>query len=90
MLPSPQILKALSEMFGASVIRERIFAQDYAKTLPVWRSNFRTAWPHLMPQALTTASRGDGNLTSLIARLDSSRKISTFARRCLPSPAGCC
>jgi len=27
---------------------ERIFGQDYAKTLPMWRSNFGAAWPHLI------------------------------------------
>ena len=45
MLPSPQILKSLGERFGVPVIRERIFGQDYAKTLATWRNNFRTAWP---------------------------------------------
>jgi cyclopropane-fatty-acyl-phospholipid synthase len=49
MLPSPQILKALGERFGVPVIRERIFGQDYAKTLATWRNNFRNAWPNLMP-----------------------------------------
>jgi cyclopropane-fatty-acyl-phospholipid synthase len=49
MLPSPQVLKQLGEAFGVPVIRERIFGQDYAKTLAIWRSNFREAWPHLMP-----------------------------------------
>jgi cyclopropane-fatty-acyl-phospholipid synthase len=49
MLPSPQILKSLGERFGVPVIRERIFGQDYARTLAIWRSNFRAAWPHLMP-----------------------------------------
>ena len=49
MLPSPEILKALGDKFGVPVIRERIFGQDYAKTLAIWRSNFREAWPHLMP-----------------------------------------
>jgi cyclopropane-fatty-acyl-phospholipid synthase len=49
MLPSPEILKALGERFGVPVIRERIFGQDYAKTLAIWRSNFRAAWPNLMP-----------------------------------------
>jgi len=48
MAPSPQILKALGERFGVSVIRERIFRQEYAKTLSTWRSNFRTAQPHLI------------------------------------------
>jgi cyclopropane-fatty-acyl-phospholipid synthase len=49
MLPSPQVLKQLGETFGVPVIRERIFGQDYAKTLAIWRSNFREAWPNLMP-----------------------------------------
>ena len=31
------------------IIRERIFGQDYAKTLATWRNNFRAAWPHLRP-----------------------------------------
>ena len=49
MLPSPQVLKSLGERFGVPVIRERIFGQDYAKTLASWRNNFRAAWPNLMP-----------------------------------------
>ncbi|HLX15728.1 MAG TPA: cyclopropane-fatty-acyl-phospholipid synthase family protein [Bradyrhizobium sp.] len=49
MLPSPEILKSLGERFGVPVIRERIFGQDYAKTLATWRNNFRAAWPNLMP-----------------------------------------
>ncbi len=49
MLPSPQILKSLGERFGVPVIRERIFGQDYAKTLATWRNNFRSAWPNLAP-----------------------------------------
>ncbi|WP_024511943.1 cyclopropane-fatty-acyl-phospholipid synthase family protein [Bradyrhizobium sp. ARR65] len=49
MLPSPQVLKSLGERFGIPVIRERIFGQDYAKTLAAWRNNFRGAWPNLRP-----------------------------------------
>ncbi len=49
MLPSPQVLKSLGEKFGVPVIRERIFGQDYAKTLASWRTNFRNAWPNLIP-----------------------------------------
>src|SRR5215813_3620458 len=45
MLPSPAVLKMLGETFGVPVIRERIFGQDYAKTLATWRNNFRAAWP---------------------------------------------
>src|SRR5262249_8739566 len=40
MLPSPLVLKALGDRFGVPVIRERIFGQDYAKTLATWRNNF--------------------------------------------------
>ena len=49
MLPSPNVLKSFGEKFGIPVIRERVFGQDYAKTLAVWRDNFRTAWPNLTP-----------------------------------------
>jgi cyclopropane-fatty-acyl-phospholipid synthase len=49
MLPSPQVLKTLGDRFGLPVIRERIFGQDYAKTLAIWRNNFRAAWPNLSP-----------------------------------------
>jgi cyclopropane-fatty-acyl-phospholipid synthase len=48
MLPSPQVLKSPGKRFGVPVIRERIFGQDYAKTLAIWRSNFRAAWPNLI------------------------------------------
>jgi cyclopropane-fatty-acyl-phospholipid synthase len=49
MLPSPSVLKSMGERFGVPVIRERIFGQDYAKTLATWRNNFRAAWPNLKP-----------------------------------------
>jgi cyclopropane fatty-acyl-phospholipid synthase-like methyltransferase len=58
MLPSPQILKALGERFGVPVIRECIFGQDYAKTLAIWRSNFRAAWPNLMPSGFDDPASG--------------------------------
>lgn len=49
MLPSPKVLTSLGERFGIPVIRERIFGEDYARTLATWRDNFRTAWPTLTP-----------------------------------------
>ena len=49
MLPTPNILKGLGERFGIPVVGERVFGADYAKTLVVWRNNFRAAWPNLMP-----------------------------------------
>lgn len=50
MLPSPSILKSLGDKFGIPVIGERIFGEDYAKTLATWRKNFREAWPSLTSQ----------------------------------------
>ena len=41
---SPQVLKSFGERFDVPVIRERIFGQDYAKTLAIWRKQF----PHGM------------------------------------------
>jgi cyclopropane-fatty-acyl-phospholipid synthase len=49
MLPSPAVLKSLGDRFGIPVIKERIFGQDYARTLASWRNNFRQAWPNLTP-----------------------------------------
>jgi cyclopropane-fatty-acyl-phospholipid synthase len=49
MLPSPGMLKALGDRFGIPVIRERVFGEDYARTLATWRDNFRAAWPNLTP-----------------------------------------
>lgn len=47
MLPSPAVLKSLGEKFGVPIIRERVFGEDYARTLANWRDNFRAAWPNL-------------------------------------------
>lgn len=44
MLPSTNILHGLGERFELPVIRERVFGQDYAKTLSLWRDNFSRAW----------------------------------------------
>jgi cyclopropane-fatty-acyl-phospholipid synthase len=49
MLPSPGVLKRLGDKFGVPVIGERIFGEDYARTLATWRDNFHAAWPSLMP-----------------------------------------
>ena len=46
MPPSPQVLKSMGERCSVPVVRERIFGQDYAKTLASWRNNFRAASPH--------------------------------------------
>lgn len=47
MLPSASILRSLGERFEMPVIRERVFGQDYAKTLSLWRNNFSQAWSDL-------------------------------------------
>jgi cyclopropane-fatty-acyl-phospholipid synthase len=48
MLPTPTILKNLGEGFGMPLIGERIFGEDYAKTLVAWRHRFRAAWPAIV------------------------------------------
>jgi len=49
MLPSPAILKSLGSNFGIPLVREKVFGDDYARTLSVWRDSFRAAWPSLVP-----------------------------------------
>lgn len=49
MLPTAEILADLGEERGLFLSAERIFAQDYAKTLIQWRENFRKAWPEIIP-----------------------------------------
>jgi cyclopropane-fatty-acyl-phospholipid synthase len=49
MLPSPAILKTLGDRFGLPLIAERVFPDDYARTLAAWRDRFRSAWPALTP-----------------------------------------
>ncbi len=50
MLPSPAVMREMGDRFGIPVIGERIFGKDYAKTLAIWRTNFRKAWPALTKQ----------------------------------------
>lgn len=47
MLPSASVLRSLGERFEMPVVRERLFGQDYAKTLSLWRDNFSQAWTEL-------------------------------------------
>ena len=44
MLPSPQILENLSARTGMTLLGEKIFAHDYAKTLAEWRRRFADKW----------------------------------------------
>ena len=49
MLPTPTILKTLGLEHGLAPLHERIFAQDYARTLAEWRERFRASWEKLVP-----------------------------------------
>ena len=49
MLPTPSLLKTLGSDQGLSFLRERVFAQDYARTLADWRHRFWASWEKLVP-----------------------------------------
>ncbi|MDQ6437908.1 cyclopropane-fatty-acyl-phospholipid synthase family protein [Mesorhizobium sp. LHD-90] len=49
MLPTPRILQALGAEQGLRLARERIFPQDYARTLAEWRDKFLGSWERLVP-----------------------------------------
>jgi cyclopropane-fatty-acyl-phospholipid synthase len=48
MLPSPAILKSLGAENGLAFTRERIFPEDYARTLALWRQRFLASWGQLV------------------------------------------
>ncbi|MET0278865.1 MAG: cyclopropane-fatty-acyl-phospholipid synthase family protein [Pseudorhodoplanes sp.] len=47
MLPTPSTLASLGEKFGVPLKAEKIFGEDYARTLSEWRERFRAAWPQI-------------------------------------------
>jgi cyclopropane-fatty-acyl-phospholipid synthase len=49
MLPTPGILKSLGAEQGLSFLRERVFPQDYARTLAEWRRRFLASWGSINP-----------------------------------------
>jgi cyclopropane-fatty-acyl-phospholipid synthase len=49
MLPTPAILQSLGAEQGLSFLRERVFAQDYARTLAEWRLRFWESWEKIVP-----------------------------------------
>jgi cyclopropane-fatty-acyl-phospholipid synthase len=49
MLPTPDHLDRLASERGLAKTGNRIFGQDYARTLADWRVSFRAAWPQLVP-----------------------------------------
>ncbi|MBW7973180.1 cyclopropane-fatty-acyl-phospholipid synthase family protein [Bradyrhizobium sp. BR 10289] len=48
MLPSAAVLRSLGERFEIPIRHERVFGQDYAKTIAIWRANFGQAWADLI------------------------------------------
>ncbi len=49
MLPTPSILRSLGGDQGLAYVRERIFPQDYARTLAEWRVRFWDSWEKIAP-----------------------------------------
>ena len=49
MLPSPSALAATTRRSDLHLVRERIFPQDYARTLAEWRVRFLDAWDDIKP-----------------------------------------
>lgn len=49
MLPSPEILETLRTSSGMTLLGEKVFAQDYAKTLAEWRRRFSAKWTEIRP-----------------------------------------
>lgn len=49
MLPTPALLRSLGAEEGLSFLAERVFAQDYARTLAEWRTRFRSSWDRIVP-----------------------------------------
>lgn len=49
MLPTPEMLRSLGAEQGLAFLRERVFAQDYARTLAEWRQRFWSSWERLVP-----------------------------------------
>lgn len=47
MLPSPSHLVSLGLAHKLEIINQRVFAQDYARTLAEWRLRFWDAWPNV-------------------------------------------
>jgi cyclopropane-fatty-acyl-phospholipid synthase len=47
MLPAPQVLVDLGRRHGLTLAGEKVFGQDYVRTLSDWRSRFRSAWPSI-------------------------------------------
>lgn len=49
MLPPPSTLTDIGKTLGLDLKEQRVFGQDYARTLAEWRQRFRDAWPRISP-----------------------------------------
>lgn len=49
MLPPPGKLEEIGRTLGLDLKEQKIFGQDYARTLSEWRVRFRDAWPRIRP-----------------------------------------
>jgi cyclopropane-fatty-acyl-phospholipid synthase len=49
MLPPPGRLAEIGKSLGLDLADQKIFGQDYARTLAEWRERFRQAWPQISP-----------------------------------------
>jgi cyclopropane-fatty-acyl-phospholipid synthase len=49
MLPTPSILKSLGKDHGLAHLCERVFPDDYARTLAEWRNRFWQSWEKMIP-----------------------------------------
>ncbi|WP_407051197.1 class I SAM-dependent methyltransferase [Methyloraptor flagellatus] len=49
MLPTPTHMSELGHRFGLALTSEKVFGQDYARTLAEWRQRFLDAWPRIVP-----------------------------------------
>lgn len=48
MLPTPSIMNDLGQRSGLQLTSEKVFGQDYARTLEAWRHRFGDAWPRIV------------------------------------------
>lgn len=49
MLPPPGKLIDIGKTLGLDLSNQKIFGQDYARTLEEWRGRFKEAWPRIVP-----------------------------------------
>lgn len=63
MLPSPRILRELTEAAGLTATAVHRHGGDYARTLALWRRRFERAWPGIV--AADTAGRFDARFGRL-------------------------